>query len=489
MDNHLSDSKSFDSNQNTSGGDGPPPHNWLSDDASELAKILIVDDNPTNLQVLSDSIKGQGNWRLLFATDGESAIKQVQYAQPDLILLDIMMPGIDGFETCRWLKNDALAQNIPIIFMTALADTSHKIKGLELGAVDYITKPFQKEEVMARICLHLRLSSLSQELEQKNMVLSQEISEKNRAESQLRSLNQELEQRVEERTSELFNSYQQLKRTQLQLVQHEKMATLGNMMAGIAHEINNPIGFLNGSITSTKDYQEKLFEYIQVCRRHYPQEIAQVKEYEDKIDLSFIQYDFPKLLESMENATDRITTISNSIRIFSRSDTHKKIKADIHEGLDSTLIMLKYRIKANEYRPAIQVIKKYGELPMVDCFPGQLNQVLMNILANAIDMFDEMAQQTSFDDLETNPQNITLQTTISPDQQTVVISIRDNGKGMSTEVISRVFDHLFTTKEVGKGTGLGLAIAHQIITEEHDGQIDVHSQEGKGTEFFIHLPT
>jgi signal transduction histidine kinase len=190
----------------------------------------------------------------------------------------------------------------------------------------------------------------------------------------------------------------------------------------------------------------------------------------------------------MKGATDRIKGISTSLRTFSRADTEHKVSAKLHEGLDSTLLILKYRLNANEHRPAIKVIRNYDEIPEIDCFPGQLNQVFMNILANAIDMFDEMAQQITFEKLENNPQKITIQTALLSEQNAVAIRISDNGKGMNEEVKSKIFDHLFTTKDVGKGTGLGLAIARQIVLEKHDGRLEVQSELGQGTEFSIFLP-
>lgn len=280
---------------------------------------------------------------------------------------------------------------------------------------------------------------------------------------------------------------QQLEQSQLQIVQSEKMASLGNLVSGIAHEINNPIGFLNGSINNARDYVQDLFRHLALYQQHYPQPPVSVQDHAEEIDLEFLSEDLPKLLNSMKGATDRIQSISTSLRTFSRADTEYKVKANLHEGLDSTLLILKYRLKANEHRPAIEVIQQYADLPAIKCFPGQLNQVFMNILANAIDVFDEAAQQASFVDLQANPQKITIQTAVI-EQNTVEIRIGDNGKGMPEDVRSRIFDYLFTTKGVGKGTGLGLAIARQIVVEKHGGSLEVQSESGRGTEFWIRLP-
>jgi GAF domain-containing protein len=263
------------------------------------------------------------------------------------------------------------------------------------------------------------------------------------SESHLRQKSQDLEQALE-----------QVKDTQLQMIQSEKMSVLGNLVAGVAHEINNPIGFLNGSIKNLKEYTQDLMGHLELYQQHYPNPVAAIQDNAEEIDLEFVSEDLPKLLNSMTGATDRIKGISTSLRNFSRADTEYKVSTNLHEGIDSTLQILKYRLKADENRPEIQVHRAYGELPSIKCFSGQLNQVFMNILANAIDMFDETAQQSTFTDLEANPQIITIKTALT-EQNTVEIRIHDNGKGISEDVRARIFDHLFTTKGVGKGTGLG----------------------------------
>ncbi|MFK8186213.1 MAG: AAA family ATPase [Phormidesmis sp.] len=281
---------------------------------------------------------------------------------------------------------------------------------------------------------------------------------------------------------------QQLEASQLRTVQSEKMASLGNLVAGVAHEINNPIGFLNGSIKNAHDYVEDLQSQLEVYQQYYPNPVEPVQENAEDINLEFVCDDFPKLLSSMQRATNRIKSISTSLRTFSRADTEHKVSANLHEGIDSTLLILKYRLKGNENRPAINIIKDYGDIPIIDCFPGRLNQVFMNLLANAIDMFDEVAQRSTFEKLTDKPQNITIKTAVIQDNKAIEIRIGDNGKGMSKAVKERIFDHLFTTKGVGKGTGLGLAIARQIIAEAHGGKLEVQSVLGQGTEFCIRLP-
>ena len=296
------------------------------------------------------------------------------------------------------------------------------------------------------------------------------------------------EKTVIEKSQELERALQELKQAQLQMVQNEKMATLGNLVAGVAHEVNNPIGFLKGSISNAQDYIQDLFAHIECYQENYPDPEEEVNEHAEDIDLEYLHEDLPKLLDSMKLATKRITDISNSLRTFSRADTSQKVACNIHEGIDSTILILKYRLKANDKRPAIEIIKEYGKLPPVKCFLGQLNQVFMNIIANAIDALDTVSQGKTFAEIQENPHQITITTEISDDNNMVIIRIKDNGPGIPEVVKEHIFDNLFTTKGVGKGTGLGLAIAKQIIEETHAGKLSCNSVVGEGTEFVIQLP-
>ncbi len=441
--------------------------------------ILIVDDNPTNLSVLSEALTNAG-YQIAVATDGESALEQVEYYLPDLILLDVQMPGIDGFETCQRLKMQPLTQDLPIIFMTALADLENKIKGLSLGAVDYITKPFQQNEVLARVKTHLQLRDLAKALNTQNQLLKSEIDQRLQAEAALRQLNQELENRVESRTAELSQTLNYLQKTQLQLIQQEKLSTLGQLIAGVAHEINNPTSFILSNLTPAHEYITDIISILQLYQQHYPQPVPEITLESQAVDLDFAVVDLPKIIESMKLGIDRIKNISVSLRNFSRTDTVTKSPTDLHAGLDSTLLILQHRLKSCGDRPAIEIIKHYGKLPSVTCYPGQMNQVFMNILANAIDALEEGMERKTF-----QPQ-IQIYTEI-PDAETVVIRIVDNGLGIAPEVQAQIFQPMFTTKCVGKGTGLGLSICHQIIVEQHGGKLSCVSTPGKGTEFAIEI--
>lgn len=427
--------------------------------AEMIAEILVVDDVPANLKVLSE-ILSLANYGVAAVTNGKRALKRLQNCLPDLILLDIQMPEMDGFEICRQIKRNPNTAHLPIIFITALADVDNIEKGFSLGAVDYICKPFKEVELLTRVKTHLKLYSFTQELEHQ----------------------------VRERTAQLQQALDQLEHSKLTLIQQEKMSALGNLVAGVAHEINNPLGFLNGSINNAEEYLQDLLSHLKLYQTHIVDLPNEVQENAEAIELEFLCEDFPKLLNSMQAAMNRIQDISTSLRIFSRDDTKNKVEANINQGLDSTLMILKYRLKANAYRPAIHIVKHYGELQPVKCFPNQLNQVFMNILANAIDVFDEVAMMISYQELTATPQTITIQTDYLNDQQVSQIKIQDNGKGMTPDVKAKIFDHLFTTKEADKGTGLGLAIARQIVVDLHGGILDVRSEASQGTEFCIRLP-
>jgi signal transduction histidine kinase len=284
----------------------------------------------------------------------------------------------------------------------------------------------------------------------------------------------------------LEQTLEELKFTQAQMVQSEKMSALGNLIAGVAHEINNPIGFLNGSIENAEEYANYLLEHIRLYQQQYSEPKVEILKHAEDIDLEFLEEDFPRLFESMHNATNRVTGISKSLRAFTRSDTDQKVRAQLTENLDSTILILKYRLKATNHRSEIRVVRNYENSPEIYCFPGQMNQVFMNILANAIDAIDESAMEQSLENLPTHSYQITVTTKLETNQ--IVISIADNAKGMDEATIARVFDHLFTTKGVNQGTGIGLSIAREIVVTKHGGSIDVQSQLNQGTEFLIRLP-
>lgn len=297
----------------------------------------------------------------------------------------------------------------------------------------------------------------------------------------------ELEDRVEERTVELKTALSELQRTQAQVIQSEKMSSLGQLVAGVAHEINNPVNFIHGNITHLNDYTQDLLRMIQLYQQRHPSNDPEVQALAEEIDLEFLIEDLQKMLASMKMGTDRIRSIVLSLRNFSRIDEAEIKEVDIHEGIESTLLILQHRWKDKPERPAIVLIRDYGNLPQVECYPGQLNQVLMNILVNAIDALDELNLKRTYQEIEENPSQITIRTSVK-DSQWVEIAIADNALGMPQQVKDRIFNPFFTTKPVGKGTGMGMAISYQIITEKHRGKLQCFSTLGEGTKFVIELP-
>ena len=423
--------------------------------------ILIVDDNSANLGVLSDALS-QAGFEVRVAKSGKMALERVKYALPDLILLDVMMPEMDGFETCRRLQANPETTQIPVIFMTALSDTANKVEGFQLGAVDYITKPFQQEEVLARVKLHLKLHVLAEKLEEKNMLLEQKVVEVSKA-------------------------YEDLQKMQIKLIQSEKMSGLGQLAAGIAHEINNPINFIAGNLDYAQEYAHNLLKIIHLYQEDYVKPTPRIQAAIDEIELEFLEEDFIKVLNSINLGTQRIQEIVKSMRIFSRVDEAEVKTVNIHEGIDSTLTLLHHRLKAKPDHPEIELIKEYGQLPQAECHAGQLNQVFMNIISNAIDALDESNQQRSFAEIQQHPNRIQIFTKVIDDNW-VAIHISDNGRGVCETVGSKLFDPFFTTKPIGKGTGLGLSISYQIIVEKHGGRLYCQPVSGKGIEFVIEIP-
>ncbi|MBX9259098.1 HAMP domain-containing protein [Desmonostoc muscorum CCALA 125] len=308
--------------------------------------------------------------------------------------------------------------------------------------------------------------------------------------TELTHMNQRLELEISERKqaqSELQKALQELQNTQAQLIQTEKMSSLGQMVAGVAHEINNPVNFISGNITYVSEYTQQLLELVRLYQEEFPNSKQKIQEKIDNIDLEFLIEDLPKILTSMKMGSRRIEQIVLSLRTFSHLDEADMKEVDIHEGIDSTLLILQNRFKAKPEHPKIEIIKEYGELPLVECYAGQLNQVFMNVINNAIDALDMCNAQRSKQEIESNPSQIIINTKLV-DNNRVIVRIVDNGLGMTQEVKQKLFDPFFTTKPVGQGTGLGLSISYQIIVQKHSGVLRCDSQLGKGTEFWIEIP-
>ncbi|MGG6297656.1 PAS domain-containing protein [Leptolyngbya sp. AN02str] len=310
------------------------------------------------------------------------------------------------------------------------------------------------------------------------------------------ALNQaELYDQSRTKAQELQATLQELQRTQTHLIQSEKMSSLGQLVAGVAHEINNPVNFISGNLNYASDYTQDLLRLIELYRKHYPAAHPEIQEEADAVDLDFLMEDLPKLLNSMRVGSERIQAIVASLRTFSRMDEAEFKAVDIHEGIDSTLMILQNRLKAKSNRPAIEVMREYHELPLVECYAGQLNQVFMNILSNAIDALEERDEERSLDEITNNPSHLWIKTEMIQEtvasgtvESKVKIHIADNGPGISSKNLQRLFDPFFTTKPVGQGTGMGLSISYQIVTERHGGTLECISSPGQGAEFIITIP-
>lgn len=592
----------------------------------EKPNILVVDDMPDNLRILSKILTDNG-YIVRKALNGSLALISCQTTLPDMILLDIKMPEMNGYELCQYLKANRKTRDIPVIFISCLGDALDKVKAFEVGGVDYITKPFQAEEVLSRIDHQLKLRSLQIDLQNKNLSLQQEIEQRRRIQDALESseiknlallnaipdvilrisrngilldyrpgvtlpdikgetglpsptpamanfpdfshgfigkpisemLSEDLtiwishyaEQTLSQSKIQIGEYVQQingiwyayearcvpsgwdevlvivrdisarkrleaerlqdqalliaqkkqiekaldnLKQAQTQLVQNEKMVSLGHLVAGIAHEINNPINFIYGNISHATGYVKSLATLIETYRQEFPPN-TKIQALEEDIDLDFLINDLQHLFTSMKSGSERVQKIVLSLRNFARLDEASAKLVDIHEGIDSTLLLLQHRLRGIETHPPIEVIKEYGDLPKITCYASQLNQVFLHILNNAIDalkfpslpIFREDEQPEKEPMVHPVSAKIWIRTQLT-DAQTVIIRIKDSGSGVIESVKPHLFDPFFTTKPVGCGTGLGLSISYQIVVQQHQGRITCCSSPGEGAEFIIEIP-
>ena len=398
-------------------------------------KILVVDDTPANMDVIRDILEEQ-QYRVFAAPSGEIGLTLASRIKPDLILLDVMMPGIDGWETCIRLKKDPQTKNIPVIFVSAKTSIEDIAEGFKVGGVDYISKPIRREELMARVYTHLEIVTLFEEQEK----LSNELADKNKA----------------------------LVETQQQLVHAEKMISLGTLTAGIAHEINNPNNFIQVSSQNLENDIKELKALIyNLVDENTDQSILKT------FDRHFAP--FSEHLATIQEGSSRITSIVKDLRAFSQLDSFDLKEADIGDCLNSTINLVR-----TKYRKITQFTTDVEKNIVLDCHPAQLNQVFINLIVNACDAIKvyQINQAHHRGEIEISCQII---------EQNVVIRVTDNGCGMNQDVLNQIFEPFYTTKNIGEGSGLGLSIAYGIA-KNHNGELTAVSQPDKGSTFTLTLP-
>lgn len=354
--------------------------------------------------------------------------------------------------------------------------------GLPIGTlctIDNKPRELNAEQIEALQALSRQVIS-QLELRINLVKLKQNITQREQVEQNLRNTNKQLNQTLGK-----------LKQTQVQLIHSEKMSSLGEMVAGIAHEINNPVTFISANLDYVNTYVSDLLDLLSLYQQHYPEPDAEIKNKTEEVDTDFLAEDLSNILSSMNVGAERIQNIVLSLRNFSRLDESQKKAVDIHEGIDSTLLILQHRLKATLERPEIKIIKQYGELPKVECYAAQINQVFLHILSNAVDALEEKYNRkpeiTNLENNITQLPSIRIHTDISP-ENTILIRIADNGIGIPENIQTKIFDPFFTTKPVGKGKGLGLSISYQIIVKKHNGNLKYRTKYRKGTEFLIEIP-
>ncbi|MBO3460713.1 hybrid sensor histidine kinase/response regulator [Aetokthonos hydrillicola Thurmond2011] len=444
-------------------------------------EILLFDDSQAEATVESNPNSSE-NWKVLIVDDEPSVHHATQLALKDFTFEGKGLHILSAYSSTT--GKQLIAENLDIAFV--LLDVVMESNDAGLQLVQHIREELQNP--LVRIILR---TGQPGDAPEESVILKYDINDY--------KLKVELtRQKLITTVISALRSYRDLKiiqqqsyqiqQTQLHLIQQEKMSIIGKLVAGIAHEVNNPVCFIEGNIQLALEYIKDLFSLLSLYEQEFQNKSPTIQARIDAIDLEYIRTDLPNLIASMHEGVNRISEISTSMRIFSRADSDCPIPFNLHDGIDSTISILKHRLKANEKRPEIQVVKNYGELPLVKCYAGQLNQVFMNILANAIDALEESNRDKNYQQIESFPNCITIFTKIDADKKFATIGIQDNGTGMSDELKSSIFACSFTTKQVGKGTGLGLAIARQIIVEKHGGLITVESTVGQGTTFIIHLP-
>jgi signal transduction histidine kinase len=422
-------------------------YNVIYKGVDTTAFLTTPEDNLANCYLNTEKLTSPDTqqWFLVHVETLDVAIQYLRESQFDVVLLDLSLPDSSGLNTLKKLQD--LAFEIPVVVLTGADDRNLALQAMAIGAQDYLVK---------------------------GQILGQ-------------LLERAIRYAIERKKAEVHIIKQERELNQLKLMHSEKMAMLGQLVASVAHEINNPVNFIYANLSYVDNYTQDLLALIDLYQQDAVRATPEIQDKIEEIDLDFLREDLPKTLSSMKMGSERISELVLTLRNFSRLDDAQMKPVNIHEGIDSTLLILRDRLKEKSGHSAIAIVKEYGSLPLVECYAGQLNQVFMNILSNAIDALHQQNSDSSKEAIENHRPTITIRTQVLESDQ-VRISIKDNGPGMAESVKGKIFDPFFTTKEVGKGTGLGLSISYQIVTEKHDGQLQCISAPGQGAEFLFEIP-
>ncbi|MCH8343999.1 MAG: response regulator [Planctomycetes bacterium] len=420
--------------------------------------VLVVDDSLVCRKTIERYLRGD-EFNVHTASSGTEALSVVESKHPDVILLDVQMPQVDGFEVCRALKADPATRDIPVIFVTGEEATKQKIRGFEAGGADYINKSSDESEVIARVRAHARIGHLQDELRRSRDELAAQLAKTQEHMQKERELAKQVEDQ------------------RLQLLQAEKMASIGQLAAGVAHEINNPIGFISSNLNSLQKYARDIERVLRAydelrceCDHSNPgvaTKADEVKRILEEVEIDYVLSDLADLINESIEGAHRVRQIVGDLRDFSHLDSPDLAEEDINQLIDKTI-----NVAWNELKYKTEVVREYGKIPAISCYGGKLGQVFLNLLVNAAQAIEKRG-------------TITVRT--GQDHQHIWIEIADTGCGIPAQQLNRIFDPFFTTKEVGKGTGLGLHLAYTIV-EAHGGRISAASTVGKGTTFRIQLP-
>jgi two-component system, NtrC family, sensor kinase len=409
--------------------------------------VLLVDDQATVNEAIHCMLEAETNLTYHYCSSAEKALQTAINIAPTVILQDLILPNSDGMTLVKQFRENPATCDVPIIMLSTNDNPQTKAEAFAIGVNDYLVKLPNQIELVARIRYHSQ-AYLNRQAHTAALV-------------------------AQAHAKELEQTLQELRQTQAQLIQTEKLSSLGQMLAGIAHEINNPVNFIFGNLTYIDAYVQDLMKLLQLYHEKYPEPDSAIQAHLEEIDYDFVMDDLLKMLRSTRMGSERIIQIVLSLRNFSRQDHLEMKLSNIHDGIDSTLLILSHRLKIG-----INVVKEYGNLPLINCYPAQLNQVFMNIINNAIDALLDQPNQLK--------KEIIIRTSTF-NQDSIQIRIKDNGPGIPFGLQTKLFEPFFTTKPVNKGTGLGLSICQQIIAN-HQGTIQVISKVDEGAEFTIQLP-